>query len=156
MTTSTLVIVEGVPNQCGEILTWHSAALDRPTLGSDMSNSLAEFKAYLKVLEGDHLKDDEPFLEGENLSMADIHVAWAVQATFEALEILQMRDFDKNAFPKTQAWIQRLPVPQPKTISMREAAEHINSAEDARAILEVDRNDPTNLERGDKCWISVI
>jgi hypothetical protein len=124
-------------------------------LESDLPNSLAEFKSYLNVLENDLLKDAEPFLEGRTISMADIQIAWPVQATFEMVDVLKMRDLDKSSYPKTQAWIQNLPVPTPKTISADEAAKRILSSENVEKILDVNENDPLHLAKGEKVAIQM-
>jgi hypothetical protein len=107
------------------------------------------------VLENNFLGHGQPFLVGEKLSMADIHVAWAVQATFDSLDILQLPGFDKKSFPKTQAWIQRLPVPQPKTIAGSEAIATITSAEYIGGDFGFDESDPLQLRKGDTVAIEM-
>lgn len=123
--------------------------MNRPSsLEDDLLSSLAEFKAYLKVLENDFLEGDKLFLEGSKASMADIHVAWAVRAGLESLDILKLPGFDINHFPKTQAWKQRLPKPEDKNIFVSMATERILSAEYVSTEPKFDERDSLQLEKG--------
>jgi hypothetical protein len=114
-----------------------------------LPNSLGEFKAYLTVLERDLLRSSVPFLEGSSLSMADLHVAWAVQAGLDSLAILNLPGFDLTFFPRVQAWLERLPKPQPETIDGSEAIEMIKSASTVASDLGFDPDDSMQLQKGD-------
>jgi hypothetical protein len=110
---------------------------------------VAEFKSYLTVIEKKFLANGRKYLEGEKLSMADIHVLWAVQATLDSLAILELPDFSMSAFPNTQSWITRIPMPQPKTVPSSEAFELIITSERRVAETEFDVNDALKLKKGD-------
>jgi hypothetical protein len=126
-----------------------AAALDRSTLESDLSNSVAEFKSYLTVIEKRFLANDRKYLEGDKLSMADIHVLWAVQATLDSLAVLELPNFSMSAFPKTQSWITRIPTPQPRTVSSNKAYELIMASGKVVTETGFDVNDALKLKKGE-------
>ena len=61
------------------------------------TNSLAEFKSLLSMLEHEVLVSEKgPWIVGQMCGVADLHVIWIVRWAFQTLGIGTERGFDKS------------------------------------------------------------
>ncbi|KAF2097733.1 hypothetical protein NA57DRAFT_76542 [Rhizodiscina lignyota] len=113
-------------------------------------STIAECKAALDVLEKDFLPDDQPFIGGDKLSMADAHVEWAARWPIEYLDHVRAPGFRKTDYPRISAWLDKFPEPKPTSnvVSGEEAIAAITCAECISADYGFDDNDPLQLYKG--------
>lgn len=63
--------------------------------------------------------------------------------------------FNIEQYPKTQAWLQRFPTPQPKKVRGSEAIELIRSSEYATDDIGVNGDDPMRIVKGERVAIEM-
>jgi glutathione S-transferase len=58
----------------------------------------------IETAENEFLSGDKPFINGAELTLADIHASWMIKWAFHTIGVEKEPGFDKAAFPKAHAW----------------------------------------------------
>jgi glutathione S-transferase len=101
----------------------------RPDLATLRPSALAGFQSRLREVEEDFLgKSGGPFINGDKISLADIHVAWPVRWALNDLGAGKDAGCSKNEFPKVYKLLESLPQYSPKVLSADEANKAIRES----------------------------
>jgi glutathione S-transferase len=102
----------------------------RPDLKTIRPSALAGFQSRLKELEEDFLGNSSgPFINGDKISLADVHVAWPVRWALNDLGAGQDAGCSKQDFPKVYKLIESLPEVSPKVLSAEETHKLIRGSD---------------------------
>ncbi|KJX99270.1 glutathione s-transferase like protein [Zymoseptoria brevis] len=127
----------------------------RPDLATIRPSALAGFQSRLREIEEDFLgKSQGPFINGEKISMADVHVAWAVRWALNDLGAGKDKGCGKEDFPKVYRLIESLPDVKPEVLSAEEAHKAIRESEySASGPTSVMKDEALGLEAGTQVTI---
>lgn len=117
-------------------------------LKSLQPTALAELKSRLSHVE-DVLLADSQYIGGDKLSVADIHVIWALR--WVLLDLGAAKRFsglDKQAYPKVWRLIESLPKPNGEKASKDTAIPAILKADLSRPSVSVSKDDPLGIAQG--------
>jgi glutathione S-transferase len=123
--------------------------LARPDIKTLRPSALANVRGRLETVERQFLAGSEgPFIGGSQLSLADIHISWAIKMAL-GLGIGNEPGFGKNDFPKVYKLIENLPSFDPPILSDEETHKIIREASyTSRGAKGVDGKDPTGFKVG--------
>lgn len=121
--------------------------LMRPDLASLAPSATAEFRNRLAQVEHEFLASS-PFINGDQLSVADIHVAWPLRSALLGLGLQNKPGFGRDAFPNVWNLIDSLPNPSAETLSSEEGLESILAADFFVKEQRVSEDDPLDIPQG--------
>ena len=121
--------------------------LKRPDYKTVRPSGVAELQSRLTFLENEVLKDG-PYVGGDKLSVADIHVIWGIRWGLNDLGAKEEHGLGKDAFPKVWKLIESLPESKPETLSAEDAIEAIKNADYSVKAGNVAKDEPTGLSAG--------
>lgn len=128
--------------------------LKRADLKSLRPSTLAGFKSRCKQVEDVFLAKGGPFINGDKLSVADVHVIFGLRWVFNDLGVAQDAGCGKDAFPKLWKLIDSLPAAKPEVLSSDDALKQIRESDySAEGPTSVIKDDPYGLEAGTKVTI---
>ena len=81
-----------------------TAILNSPNYSQLRPSALAEFRACLSIVENDFLGGCRKWINGDYISLSDIHVSWSVRWILQAFNVGSIDGFSKEDFPYTYAW----------------------------------------------------
>lgn len=117
-------------------------------LASLEPTALADLKSRLVWVE-DVLLADSPFIGGDKLSVADIHVIWALRWVLQDLGAeKRYAGLGEDAFPKVWKLIASLPKPSGQKASGESAVQAIKQAELLSSSVSVMKDDPLGIAQG--------
>ncbi|KAI6917273.1 hypothetical protein KC341_g18621, partial [Hortaea werneckii] len=123
--------------------------LERPDFASLRPSSLAAFRQRCKVVEDVYLANGGPFINGDKLGVADIHVIFGIKWALVDLGVGQEPGLGKQDLPKTWKLIESLPEIKPEVVSSEETIKTIKSANySADGPTSTMANDPTGIKVG--------
>ncbi|KAM0721388.1 hypothetical protein Q7P37_002312 [Cladosporium fusiforme] len=113
-----------------------------------LPTALADLKSRLAHVE-DVLLADSPFVGGQKLSVADIHVIWALRWVLQDLGAAKrFSGLDKQAYPKVWQLIASLPKPNGEKVDKETAISAIRDAELFSKNVSVAKDDPLKIAQG--------
>lgn len=115
-------------------------------------SGLAELISRLSFIENELLAKS-PFVAGEKLGVADLHVIFGIRWAMFDLGVQQEKGVGKDAFPKVWKLIESLPEVKAETIGSDEAINMIKGADLSARDVHVEKNDPTGIAMGTKVTI---
>lgn len=121
--------------------------LMRTDLASLAPSATAEFQSRLSQVE-DQFIASSPFINGDKLSVADIHVAWPLRSALFGLGLQNKPGFGRSAFRKVWNLIDSLPDPSAETLDSEEGIASILEAEYFVKEQHVPEDDPLNIPQG--------
>ena len=121
--------------------------LKRPDFKTLRPSAVADLQSRLSFLENDVLASN-PFIGGDKLSVADIHVIWSIRWALEDLGAKQEKQLSKDAFPKVWKLIEGLPLPKPEELSSENTIKAIKAAALWSKDKPVMSDDPLNISVG--------
>lgn len=121
--------------------------LGRPDYKTLRPSGLAEFVSRLSFIENEVLAKS-PFVSGEKLGLADLHVVFGIRWAFNDLGVASEKAVGKDAFPKVWNLIESLPEVSAETIGSDETIKAIKNAELSVKDVRVDESDPTDISSG--------
>ncbi|KAK5137132.1 hypothetical protein LTR08_000637 [Meristemomyces frigidus] len=128
--------------------------LKRPDLKSLRPSTLAGFKSRCKQVETVFLAKGGPFINGEKLGVADVHVGFGLRWALNDLGVAQDAGCGKDAFPKLWKMIESLPAAKPEVLSSDEMLNQIKeSGYSADGPTTLMKDDPYGLEVGTRVTI---
>ena len=128
--------------------------LKREDLKTLRPSALAGFQSRLRQVETVFLAKGGPFINGEKLSVADVHVIFGLRWALNDLGVAQDAGSGKDAFPKLWKLIESLPAAKPEVLSSEDMLKQIReSGYSADGPTSVMKNDPYGLEVGAKVTI---
>lgn len=123
--------------------------LNRPDIKTLRPSGLGSFKQRLREVEDQFLASGGPFINGSQLSLADLHIGWVLRWTFKNLGVENDQGVGKAEFPKVWKFIESLPETPHKDISADEAAKLITGGQyTAKGADSVQANDALELKAG--------
>ncbi|CAK3918861.1 glutathione s-transferase like [Lecanosticta acicola] len=123
--------------------------LKRPDILTLRPSGLAQFRQRMMQIENEFLSHGGPFIGGNKLSLADIHVMWPVKWVLNELNAKAEPGVGKNDFPKTWKLAESLPTFEPPVLSADDAAKTITGAQyTANGPSSVQNGDPLGLAAG--------
>ena len=97
----------------------------------------------MSTVENDFLASGYSFIGGRNEpSTADVHVAWALEVYLVKLGFQKQAGFGEADFPRTHAWLKRLPFVQPETLGADITKNTILESQYSAESIPNDPNDP--------------
>ncbi|KAK5704103.1 hypothetical protein LTR97_003116 [Elasticomyces elasticus] len=117
-------------------------ALKRPDWDTLKPSTVAGFQARCKQVEDTFLANGGPFLNGDKLSLADIHFIWCLRWGMKDLGGAQEPGCGKDAFPKLWKMIESLPPAKPEVLSSEETLKTIRES-------DYSADGPTSVMKGD-------
>jgi len=128
--------------------------LKRPDFASLRPSGLAEWNLILNTVENEFLAAQSgTFINGEEISLADIHVAWVIRWVLTALGLGQEHGFAKNNFPRVYKWIESLPQPRMTVIDNDTVVASVLGSGFSAESIGIDEKDPTGLKAGEEVSI---
>jgi glutathione S-transferase len=79
------------------------AELNRPDHAKQRTSALAELRSAINVVERQFLGHGKNFINGDQISLSDVHVGWVVRWLLTAI-FKEEPGFGKMDFPVTHAW----------------------------------------------------
>lgn len=123
--------------------------LERPDFASLRPSSLAAFRQRCRVVEDVYLANGGPFINGDKLGVADIHVIFGIKWALVDLGVAQEPGLGKQDLPKTWKLIESLPEIKPEVVGSEETIKTIKSASySADGPTSTMANDPTGIQVG--------
>jgi len=124
--------------------------LKRSDLKSLRPSTLAGFQARLRQVENDFLSNSNgPFIGGDKLSVADVHVVFSIRWVLNDLGVSNEVGCSKQDFPKVWKMIESLPAAKPEVLSAEQAQKTIKeSSYSAQGPVEVQKDDPLGIAKG--------
>ncbi|KAK0283779.1 hypothetical protein LTR35_006238 [Friedmanniomyces endolithicus] len=122
----------------------------RSDLKSLRPSTVAGFQSRCREVEERFLADGSgPFMNGDKLSLADIHFIWCVRWGMKDLGAANEAGCGKDAFPKLWKMIESLPPAEPEVLGSEEALKTIKESKFfADAPTSVMKGDPLGLSAG--------
>lgn len=121
----------------------------RPDIKTLRPSGLGQFRQRLRQVEDVFLAHGGPFIGGNKLSVADIHVMWPIKWVLNELGAKDEPGVGKSDFPKVWKLIESLPEFGPSVITADEAAKVITAAPyTADGPTSVQPGDPLGLAAG--------
>lgn len=128
--------------------------LKRPDLKTLRPSTLAGFRQRCKQVEDIFLANGGPFINGDKLSLADVHVIFGLRWAFNDLGAANDIGCGKDAFPKLWKMIDSLPPAKPEVLSTDDMLKQIReSGYSADGPSSVMKDDPYAIEAGTKVTI---
>lgn len=125
--------------------------LKRPDIGTLRPSGLAEWRSILGVVENEFLTAKPgTFINGDDISLADVHVAWVIRWALTALGLDKEEGFGKSYFPRIYKWVEALPQPRITVLENDLAVEQVLGAGYTAEPIGVDEKDPTGLKDGEE------
>lgn len=121
--------------------------LGRPDYKTLRPSGLAEFISRLSFVENELLAKT-PFVSGEKMGVADLHVVFGIRWAFNDLGVKGEKGVGKEAFPKVWKLIESLPEVKAETIGSEEAIKAVKGADLSAKNVSVDNGDPTGIASG--------
>lgn len=107
-------------------------ALSRSDLKTLRPSGLAQFKSRLHEIETKILTGSSgPFINGSQISLADVHVFWVIRWAFQALGVAKEPGIDQSSFPKVFKLIESLPDPD----KVKAAAKSVTPEEAHKLVM---------------------
>jgi glutathione S-transferase len=104
--------------------------LKRPDFSTLRPSALAGLKSRLREVEYGFLANSSgPFIGGEKVSLADMHVVFGIRWALKDLGAGKEPGFGKDEFPKVWRMIEGLPESRPEVLSAEQTHEKIRGAE---------------------------
>lgn len=123
--------------------------LTRPDLKTLRPSAVAQFRARLKQVEEEFLAGSKgPFIGGEEISVADVHVVWPLRWAFSSLGLGEKEGCGKDSFPKVWKLIESLPEAKPEVLSTETVKEKILGSGYSAKELDVPQGDPYEIAKG--------
>ena len=124
--------------------------LKRPDIKSLRPSGLAGFQARLRQVEDVFLANSKgPFLNGEKLSMADIHIVWPLRWALKDLGASQDPGCGKAEFPKVWKMIESLPESTPNVMPAQAVQMLLLQSEySASAPKGIQKDEPLGIAEG--------
>lgn len=124
-------------------------ALTRPDFLALRPSAVAGFRQRCKEVEDIFLAKGGPFINGGNLSVADIHVIFGVRWALMDLGAAQEPGLGKTDLPKLWKMLESLPAVKPDVLSSEEMIKTIKSASySAEGPTGIMKNDTTGIKQG--------
>lgn len=128
--------------------------LKRADLKSLRPSTLAGFQSRCKQVEDVFLSSGGPFINGDKLGLADIHVIFGLRWAMSNLGAAQDTGCGKDAFPKLWKMIESLPEAKPEVLSTEETLKTIKESEySADGPTSVMTDDPLGFKAGTEVTI---
>lgn len=121
--------------------------LTRPDLATLGPSATAEFQSRLTQVEN-HFLADSPYINGDKLSVADIHVVWPLRSALLGLGLQDVPAFGREKFPKVWSLIDNLPTPVTGTIGSEDGVATILAEEYFETDLKISEDDPLDIPQG--------
>lgn len=86
-------------------LTIIAAILSRPDFGTLRPSALGEFRAICDTVENEFLGQGGQWIGGQNVSLADVHVAWVFRWVVLVMELGKEPGFTEKEYPKFHKWL---------------------------------------------------
>ncbi|KAK3680049.1 hypothetical protein LTR78_000426 [Recurvomyces mirabilis] len=123
-------------------------------------NGLSELRSLLDTAEHEFLSGNKPYINGQDLSLADIHANWMIKWAFATIGVAKEAGFDKSSYPKTHAWCEATPthddeIQKDAFLSAEEASKQILGSEYALSDIGVDSTDPLGFKGGEDVAIEM-
>ncbi|EME41146.1 hypothetical protein DOTSEDRAFT_46216 [Dothistroma septosporum NZE10] len=125
-------------------------SIQRPDLKSARPSSIAQFRGRLKQIEEQFFLSGGPFINGANISLADIEAVWPVRWAFKYLGLDKEAGLGKDKFPRTWKWIESMPDLSAPELSADDTHTAIRSAQYTAKDIGIAKDDPTGLQAGTK------
>ncbi|KAG9961313.1 hypothetical protein KCU61_g5651, partial [Aureobasidium melanogenum] len=93
------------------------------------SSALAELRAKMTIVEKEFLKSSELWINGPELSLADIHVFWSIRWILFTLEVSNEPGFGRNNYPKIYKCLDQVVIPEVEEMSGEAATDVILHAQ---------------------------
>jgi len=90
--------------------------LSRPDHRKQRPSAIAEVRASLDIFEQQFLGNEKDWINGNQISLSDIHVAWVVRRLLQGF-VKDEPGIEKENFPNIFTWIDRLPQKEAEKIS---------------------------------------
>lgn len=120
-----------------------TAILARPDFAQLRPSGLGAFASIMSTIENDFLASGYSYVGGRNEpSTADVHVAWFTQWYLTRLEVAKEPGFEEVNFPRTYAWLKRLPYSQPEALDAEDSRETILRSDYTETSIQHQPNDP--------------
>ena len=107
----------------------------------------AEFISRCSFVENTLLANS-PYVGGEKLSVADLHVIYGIRWGLFDLGIQNEKGVGKDAFPKLWKLIESLPEPKPEDLSSEQTIQAIKNAQYSVSDVSVQSGDPLRISSG--------
>lgn len=122
--------------------------VERPDLKTLRPSALAGFKSRLREVEEDFLGNSSgPFINGDKISLADIHIVWPLRWALNDLGAANDVGTGKSDFPKVWRMIESLPQVSPEVLSAEETHKAIRGG-------DYTSKGPTSVEKDDAYGIA--
>lgn len=124
--------------------------LKRPDISTLRPSAVAQFRSRLRQVEEEFLgKSSGPFMNGSQISMADIHVVWPLRWALSNFGLGDKEGCGKGDFPKVYRMIESLPEAKPEVLGAEKTQEAIRGAEySAKGKLELEKGDAYGIAEG--------
>lgn len=124
--------------------------VDRPDLKTIRPSALAGFKQRLHEVETVFLANSTgPFINGDKISLADIHIVWPLRWALNDLGAAQELGTGKTDFPKVWRLIENLPQVSPEILSAEDTHRAIRGSEyTSKGPTSVQQNDAYGIAAG--------
>lgn len=124
--------------------------LKRPDLPQLRPSGIAEWRVILNTVENEFLTAKPgTFIDGDEISLADIHVAWVIRFVLIALGLGNEPGFSKGYYPRVYKWLESLPEPRMTVVDNETVIQQVLGAGYSAEPVGVDEKDPTGLKAGD-------
>ena len=129
--------------------------LERSDVKEMRPSGIAELQSRLDYVENTLLAKS-PYIGGDKLSVADIHIVWAIRWALKGLGAEKDKEFSKDAFPKVWKWIESLPEATPEEISSEDAIKAIKGADYSAGDVSIMKDEPLGIEGGTSVIIESV
>lgn len=124
--------------------------VERPDLKTIRPSALASFKSRLHEVETVFLANSKgPFINGEEISLADIHIVWPLRWALNDLGAANDPGTGKDDFPKVWRLIESLPQVSPPVLSAEDTHKAIRGSEyTSKGPTTVQKDDAYGIAAG--------
>ena len=129
--------------------------LKRPDYKSLKPSGLADFMSKMSFVENVLLKDS-PYIGGDKLSLADIHVIWGIRWGLNDLGVKGNPGVGKDDFPKVWKLIDSLPEAKPENLSSEDTIKTIKGSEYFAKAEGIQKDDPLGFKAGTKVTVESL
>lgn len=119
----------------------------RPDYASTRGSGVSELQSRMSFLENEVLTKGT-YINGDKLSVADIHVIWPMRWCLMDLNAKQEKQLGKEKFPKIWKMIESLPESKPEALDGEAAKKIILAAGQLKKSQGVIKDDPLGLDAG--------
>ena len=110
-------------------------------------SGIAEFQSRCSFVENTLLANT-PFIGGDKLSVADMHVMFGIRWALNDLGVKEEPGCGKAAFPKLWKLTESLPEAKPKTLSTEDTIKTIEGADYYAKDVSIAKDDPLGMSAG--------